>query len=159
MKLFDYVTTIPLWEKHNCSTLRSSMELTSGFLLSRSPSQSKNISMNSELNINKIRIHYFFTKDEQIDSLLKDTRILIKITTGPSWNSPSICNANANILKGLNEKLTGSAQKSEYIITLFMDSIPQLFGHLRVFFTKREFLVCCWCCKGQSNSFAKCSTK
>ena len=89
-------------------------------------------SQSNECPINKLRIHYFFTQDEPIETLIKDTKIQLKLTTGPAWNTNIVASATAFPLKGLNEKLTKTAQKAEYMTALFVESTPQLFGYLRV---------------------------
>lgn len=86
------------------------------------------------MNINKLRIHYFFTEEANIKSLIRDTKISIKITTGQNWNSNTIASSNVYALKGLNEILTKSAQKNELIAALFSDNTDQVFAYLRVFF-------------------------
>ena len=127
MKLFDYITTIELWDRTSSAT-------TSRFPSPRPNSNkvSPRFEGEPDLVINKIRIHYFFTRDEQIDSLLKDTKVILRLTTGPSWNSRVLASSNTFPLKGLNIGLMDTAQKAEVMAGLFVDSAPQLFGYLRV---------------------------
>lgn len=39
-------------------------------------------------HLNKLRVHYFFTEFYEISKFLEDTKIEIRITSGPDWNKP-----------------------------------------------------------------------
>ncbi len=147
LKLFDYVTTIPLWNNApqpfscGCSSRRNSgLSVTElGSLSTRFPttaaatfSAKRPVCQENECLVNRLRVHYFFTHDELIDPLVKDTKIGIRLTTGAAWSTNVVASANSFALRGLNERLTSSAQKAECIVSLFHESTPQLFGHLRV---------------------------
>ena len=163
MKLFGYITTIPLWSKNGSVVNEGFSRRMSGgkcdlsmanrpaspidsfsTKMPASYTSSPRTGTTNELSVNKIRIHYFFTHDEMIGSLFRDTKIGIRLTTGPAWNANIVASSNTFVLKGLHEQLLKTAQKTESISALFHEASPDLFGYLRVCDMYRYGVDGCW---------------
>ena len=56
----------------------------------------------------------------------------MRLTSGPSWNSPLIAFSNGFALRRLNMELLNIAQKSELLTMFFTESAAEFFGYLKV---------------------------
>lgn len=82
------------------------------------------------LYINKIRVHYFFSENENIEKLLQETEIKIRLTNGTDWNN-FIAEGSSKTISHFQNKQTGGQRHNSQILCFFENS---QYCTLKVFF-------------------------
>jgi hypothetical protein len=157
LRLFDYTTSIMLWQRGEPSTssagrmteqreregtsdsgqlpspIQSSVHTpTQSFAQSSDTQRSDKAGQEQDVLINKVRVHYVFSQKPRIGEFLGHTRLAIKLTAGSSWNAKLVASTHVYAFKGLSEVFTNFAQKGECLAALFTDGNASCFGYLRV---------------------------
>ncbi|EGR33878.1 hypothetical protein IMG5_033670 [Ichthyophthirius multifiliis] len=70
----------------------------------------------SQLNLNHIRVHYFFSEDLNIDKFLKETQIKVRLCQGPDWNAFLAEGTSKTISHFKNKDKSGQRHSSQVLL-------------------------------------------
>jgi len=73
------------------------------------------------LYVNKIRVHYFFSENENIEKFLQDTEIKIRLTNGTDWNN-FVAEGYSRTISHFQNKQTGGQRHNSQILCFFENS-------------------------------------
>lgn len=71
-------------------------------------------------NINHIRVHYFFSEDDNIEKFIQDTEIKMRLTCGPhpDWNT-YFAEGSSKTISHFNNKMQGGQRHSSQVLLFF----------------------------------------
>ena len=73
------------------------------------------------LYVNKIRVHYFFSENENIEKFLQETEIKIRLTNGTDWNN-FVAEGSSKTISHFQNKQTGGQRHNSQILCFFENS-------------------------------------
>ena len=81
--------------------------------------------VNEKLELNKIRVHYFFTENTLISQFLNDIEIKFRITFGSSWNTNVYAEGFTSPFQYLNKSDFSRVQVQSFSSYLFSDKLAK----------------------------------
>jgi len=73
------------------------------------------------LYVNKIRVHYFFSENENIEKFLQETEIKIRLTNGKDWNN-FVAEGSSKTISHFQNKQSGGQRHNSQILCFFENS-------------------------------------